>query len=57
MHVYSALRECIQFGRASEIILVCSLKNMCVPNFILFENYVSELRVHAHLCPHRNCTA
>ena len=34
------------------IIVVCSLKRMCVPSFILISCCVSEL--HGHLCAHCN---
>ena len=34
------------------IIVVCSLKNMCIPSFVLIGCCVSELR--GHLCPYRN---
>ena len=34
------------------IILVCSLKSMCIPNFVLIGCCVNEL--HAHLCHYRN---
>ena len=34
------------------IIVVCSLKSMCVPSFILIGCCVSEL--HGHLCAHCN---
>ena len=34
------------------IIVVCSLKSMCIPSFVLIGCYVSELR--GHLCPYRN---
>ena len=33
-------------------IVVCSLKSMCVPSFVLIGCYVSEL--YGHLCPYRN---
>ena len=34
------------------IIVVCSLKSMCIPSFVLIGCCVSEL--HGHLCPYRN---
>ena len=34
------------------IIVVCSLKRMCIPNFVMIGFCVSELR--GHLCPYRN---
>ena len=34
------------------IIVVCSLKSMCIPSFVLIGCCVSELR--GHLCPYRN---
>ena len=34
------------------IIVVCSLKRMCIPSFVLIGCCVSEL--HGHLCPYRN---
>ena len=34
------------------IIVVCSLKSMCVPSFIVIGYCVSEL--HGHTCPYRN---
>ena len=34
------------------IIVVRSLKSMCIPSFVLIGCYVSEL--HAYLCPYRN---
>ena len=34
------------------IIVLCSLKSMCTPSFILIGCCVSEL--HGHLCPYRN---
>ena len=34
------------------IIVVCSLKSMCIPSFISIGCCVSEL--HGHLCPYRN---
>ena len=34
------------------IVLVCSLKSMCIPSFILIGGCVSEL--HAHVCPYHN---
>ena len=34
------------------IIVVCSLKSMCVPSFVLIGCCVSEL--HGHLCPYCN---
>ena len=34
------------------IIVVCLLKRMCMPSFILIGCCVSEL--HGHLCPYRN---
>ena len=33
-------------------IVVCSLKSMCIPSFVLIGCCVSEL--HGHLCPYRN---
>ena len=36
----------------SVIIMVCSLKSMCVPSFIAIGYCVSEF--HGHICPHRN---
>ena len=34
------------------IIVVCSLKSMCVPSFIVIGHCLSEL--YGHLCPYRN---
>ena len=34
------------------IIVVCSLKSMCISSFVLIGCCVSEL--HGHLCPYRN---
>ena len=34
------------------IIVVCSLKNMCIPGFVLIGCCVSEL--HGRVCPYRN---
>ena len=34
------------------IIVVCSLKSMCIQSFVLIGCCVSEL--HSHLCPYRN---
>ena len=34
------------------IIMVCSLKSMCVPSFIVIGYCVSEL--HGHICPYHN---
>ena len=34
------------------IILICSLKSMCISSFVLIGGCISEL--HAHLCPYRN---
>ena len=34
------------------IIVVCSLKGMCIPSFVLIGCCVSEL--HGHICPYRN---
>ena len=34
------------------IIVVCLLKRMCMPSFVLIGCCVSEL--HGHLCPYRN---
>ena len=34
------------------VIVVCSDKSMCVPNFVLIGCCVSELK--GHLCPYRN---
>ena len=34
------------------IIVVCYLKSMCVPSFLLIGYCVSEL--HGHICPYRN---
>ena len=34
------------------IIVVCSLKSMCVPSFIVIGYCLSEL--YGHLCPYRN---
>ena len=34
------------------IIVLCSLKSMCIPSFVLISCCVSEL--HGHLCPYRN---
>ena len=34
------------------IIVVCSLRSMCIPSFVLIGCCVSELR--GHLCPYRN---
>ena len=34
------------------IVVVCSLKSMCIPSFVLIGCCVSELR--SHLCPYRN---
>ena len=34
------------------IIVVCSLKSMCVPSFIVIAYCVSEL--HGHICPYCN---
>ena len=34
------------------IIVVCSLKSMCVPSFIIIGCCLSEL--HGHLCPYHN---
>ena len=34
------------------VIVVCSLKSMCIQSFILIGCCVSEL--HGHLCPYRN---
>ena len=36
------------------IIVVCSLKSMCVPSFIVVGYGVSELHGHTCICPHRN---
>ena len=36
------------------IIVGCSLKNMCVPSFIVIGYCVSELHGHIHVCPYRN---
>ena len=36
----------------SAIIVVCSLKSMCIPSFVLIGCCVSELR--GQLCPYRN---
>ena len=36
----------------SYYIVVCSLKSMCIPSFVLIGCCVSEL--HGHLCPYRN---
>ena len=33
-------------------IVVCSLKSMCIPSFVLIGCCVSEL--HGHICPYRN---
>ena len=33
-------------------IMVCSLKSMCIPSFVLIGCCVSEL--HVHLCPYCN---
>ena len=33
-------------------IVVCLLKSMCIPSFVLIGCCVSEL--HGHLCPYRN---
>ena len=33
-------------------IVVCSLKRMCIPSFVLIGCCVSEL--HGHICPYRN---
>ena len=34
------------------IIVVCSLKSMCIPSFVLIGYCVSDL--HGHICPYRN---
>ena len=34
------------------IIVVCSLKSMCIPIFVLISCFVSEL--HGHICPYHN---
>ena len=34
------------------IIVVCLVKRMCMPSFILIGYYMSKL--HGHLCPYRN---
>ena len=34
------------------IIVVCLLKRLCIPSFVLIGCCVSEL--HGHLCPYRN---
>ena len=33
-------------------VMVCSLKSMCTPSFVLIGCCVSEL--HGHICPYRN---
>ena len=33
-------------------IVVCSLKSMCIPSFVLIGYYVSDL--HGHICAYRN---
>ena len=34
------------------MIVVCLLKSMCIPSFVLIGCCVSE--VHGHICPYRN---
>ena len=34
------------------LLVVCSLRSICIPSFVLIGCCVSEL--HAHLCPYRN---
>ena len=34
------------------VVIVCSLKSMCIPSFVLIGGCVSEL--HDHICFHRN---
>ena len=34
------------------VVVVCSLKSMCIPSFILIGCYVSEL--HGHICPYHD---
>ena len=55
----SEIAKCIAQGHllrttlfTSVIIVVCSLKSMCMPSFVLIGCCVSEL--HGHLCPYRN---
>ena len=42
----------IVYYDANVIIVVCSLKSMCVPSFIVIGYCVSEL--HGHTCPYCN---
>ena len=36
------------------IIVVCSIKSMCIPSCVLIACCVSVSELHGHLCPHRN---
>ena len=36
------------------VIVVCSLKSMCVPSFIVIGYCLSELHGHLHVCPYHN---
>ena len=37
------------------VIVVCSVKSMCITSFVVIGCCVSEL--HGHICPHRKCMA
>ena len=49
----SEIAKCIVvLQKLTVIIVVCSLKSMCVPSFIVIGYCLSEL--YGHLCPYRN---
>ena len=46
------LQELYVYYNVYCVIVVCSLKSMCIPSFVLIGCCVSE--EHGHICPYRN---